>query len=177
MIYRLCRPQVLHRNGQFQFVLQIFARGEGGRAKIWRTNWNWPFPCPGPLISPLFIFIDSKLIHFPYCPYGSLLSLRFAIVPTVPYCPYGSLLSWFPIVLDPYCPGSLLSRILIVLDPYCPGSLLSWIHIVLDPDCPGSRLSWIHFVLVPFCPGSILSWILFVLDPFCPVLSCQRGRL
>ena len=31
----------------------FFKFSRGGRAKIWRTHWNWPFPCPGPLISPL----------------------------------------------------------------------------------------------------------------------------
>ena len=47
------------------------------------------------------------------------MSQWFPIVPLVPHCPYGSLLSlWFPIVLDPFCPG------------------LSWIHLVLDPCCP-----------------------------------------
>ena len=78
----------------------------------------------------------------PYCPYGSLLSLWFPIVPMVPYCPYGSLLSlWFPIVLDPSCPGSILSWFPFVLVPFCPGSILSWFHFVLDPFCPGSILS------------------------------------
>ena len=39
MTYRLCRPQVLQRNGQFHFFLQIFARGgRGGARKVAGKN-------------------------------------------------------------------------------------------------------------------------------------------
>ena len=58
--------------------------------------------CLGSLLSWIHIVL------VPYCPYGSLLSLWFPIVPMVPYCP-GSILSWIHLVLVPSCPGSLLS--------------------------------------------------------------------
>ena len=79
MIYRVCRPQVLHRNGQFHFFLQIFALGGGGARENLQEKMKLTISLPqGPLKEPWI-----------------------PIVPMVPYCPYGSLLFlWFPIVLS-----------------------------------------------------------------------------
>ena len=65
MIYRVCRPQVLQRNGQFHFFLQIFARMPARSRENLQEKMKLTISLPqGPLKEPFIYIINSKFIHF-----------------------------------------------------------------------------------------------------------------
>ena len=60
MTYRVCRPQVLQRNGQFHFFLQIFARMPARSRENLQEKMKLTISLPqGPLKEP-FIYIFNQ---------------------------------------------------------------------------------------------------------------------